>query len=77
MAFFRGPRPARRLLPTGHPASGIKEIHRRIAYVMQDDVLMASLTVAPDRVGGLGGYIQGGAGVFVEWSPSGGVDPRR
>lgn len=30
---------------SGHPASGIKEIHRRIAYVMQDDVLMASLTV--------------------------------
>eukprot|EP00668_Euglena_longa_P010990 GGOE01013334.1.p1 GENE.GGOE01013334.1~~GGOE01013334.1.p1 ORF type:complete len:710 (-),score=241.62 GGOE01013334.1:918-2837(-) len=30
---------------SGQLASGIKEVHRRIAYVMQDDILMVSLTV--------------------------------
>eukprot|EP00667_Euglena_gracilis_P002661 EG_transcript_2666 len=30
---------------SGQPASQIKEVHRRIAYVMQDDILMESLTV--------------------------------
>eukprot|EP00667_Euglena_gracilis_P002040 EG_transcript_2040 len=30
---------------SGQPASGIKDVHRHIAYVMQDDILMESLTV--------------------------------
>eukprot|EP00667_Euglena_gracilis_P022179 EG_transcript_24566 len=30
---------------SGQPASSIKDVHRHIAYVMQDDILMESLTV--------------------------------
>lgn len=33
----------------GQPASGIKDVHRHIAYVMQDDILMESLTVRHPR----------------------------
>eukprot|EP00667_Euglena_gracilis_P001974 EG_transcript_1975 len=29
----------------GQPSSGIRDVHRHIAYVMQDDILMVSLTV--------------------------------